>query len=198
MGYPQGFPQTTCHQVHMVFVYIASFWSANRHSVSDQPISIWYLIRPSPPPCGVHKLWNVLCSLHSDSNHQTNNNGCTQPLASSTSISSSTHCINVYLRSPGTCFHCMLHQQFSTQGIHIHFQGMFLHLPDLASQLIPLWTIQGLSSVWTGVLQSGSAASPSSVSSGVQRVWVVWEQNGELASVPLKSSSENLRVCKLW
>ena len=34
---------------HVVFVYIASFQLANQSSVSDQPISIWNLIRPRPP-----------------------------------------------------------------------------------------------------------------------------------------------------
>ena len=42
----------------MVFIYRASFLSANQHSVSNQPISIRYLIRPCPPTeyinCGTH------------------------------------------------------------------------------------------------------------------------------------------------
>ena len=73
------------------------------------------------------------CSLHSDSNHQTNNNGHTHLLVSSMSISSSTRCISVYWRSPGTRFHCMLHQQHSTWHTHIHFQVKFLHLPGRLS-----------------------------------------------------------------
>ena len=67
------------------------------------------------------------CSLHSDSNHQTNNNSHTQPLASSMSISSSTH------RSACTRFHYVLHQLYSTRHIHLHLQGKFLHLPGKLS-----------------------------------------------------------------
>ena len=72
------------------------------------------------------------CSLHSDSDHQTNNSR-TQPLASSMSISSSTCCVGVYPQSPGTRFHCMLHQLYSTWHIHLHLQGKFLHLPGRLS-----------------------------------------------------------------
>ena len=108
-GYPQGFPQTTWHHtVHAVFVYIASFSSANQHSVSNQPISILNLIRPCPHR--VHKSQYVPCSFHSDSNHQTDNSHTPSP-ASSMSINSSTCCINVH---PRTHFYCMFHQLYST------------------------------------------------------------------------------------
>ena len=110
----------------MVFVYMALFQSVNQHSISYQPISIWYLIRPHPH--GVHKPWYTLCSLHSDSNHQMDNKSHTQPLISSMSISSSTHCVSMYQQIPGTHFHCMLHQLYSTRCIHLHLQGKFLHL----------------------------------------------------------------------
>ena len=39
----------------------------------------------------------------------------------------------MYSRSPGTRFHCMLHQPYSTRRIHLHFQGKFLHLSDRLS-----------------------------------------------------------------
>ena len=71
-------------------------------------------------------------SLHSDSDHQTNNS-CTQPLASPMSISSSTHCVSVYPQSPGTHFHCMLHKLYSTRRLHLHLQGKFLHFPGRLS-----------------------------------------------------------------
>ena len=69
----------------------------------------------------------VPCSFHSGSDHQTNNSH-TQPLPSSTSISSSTCCVSMYPQSPGTCFYCMLHQLYSTQRIHLHLQGKFLYI----------------------------------------------------------------------
>ena len=54
-GIPQDSPPNYMTSPdHVVSVYIASFWLANQSSVSDQPISIWNLIRPCP--CGVHKL----------------------------------------------------------------------------------------------------------------------------------------------
>ena len=71
---------------------------------------------------GMHLVPSIL------TNHQTNNTSCTQQLVSSTSTSSSTCCLSVYSRSPGTHFHCMLHQQYSTWYIHLHMQGKFLHL----------------------------------------------------------------------
>ena len=46
-----------------------------------QPIIIQSLIRPWP--CGLHKLWDMLCSLHSDSDQQKDDINCTQPLTSS-------------------------------------------------------------------------------------------------------------------
>ena len=69
-------------QVHMVFAYIATFWSANQCSVSNQPISTQYLMRPRPHR--VHKLQDMLHSLHSDSDQQKDNINCSPPLASST------------------------------------------------------------------------------------------------------------------
>ena len=77
-------------------------------------------------------------SLHSDSNHQTNNKNHTQPLISSMSTSSSTRCISMYLQSPGTRFHCMLHQQYSTRCIHLHLQGKFLHSLGCLAHSAPL------------------------------------------------------------
>ena len=101
----------------------------------SHPISIQYLISQSAfgiwlghTPCGVHKPQYVPCSLHSDSNHQMDNKSHTQPLISSMSTSSSTHCISMYSRSPGTHFPCVLHQQYSTRRIHLHLQGKLLHL----------------------------------------------------------------------
>ena len=84
------------------------------------------------PPHGVHKPRYTPCSLHSDSDHQTNNSR-TQLLTSSTSISSSTSHVSVYPQSPGTHFQCMLHQLYSTRRIHLHLQGKFLHLPGRLS-----------------------------------------------------------------
>ena len=47
---PQDSP-TNCMMSpdHVVFVYIASSQLANQSSVSNQPISVWNLIRPCPP-----------------------------------------------------------------------------------------------------------------------------------------------------
>ena len=50
-------------------------------SLPSQPISILSLIRPCPR--GLHKLWDMPCSLHSDSEQQKDNINCTQPLTSS-------------------------------------------------------------------------------------------------------------------
>ena len=64
-----------------------------------QPISVPSPIRPCP--CGLHKLWDMPCSLHSDSDQQKENINRTQPLTSSTFNldNSATHFISVLLRT---------------------------------------------------------------------------------------------------
>ena len=117
----------------MVFVYIASFSSANQHSVSNRPISILNLIRPCPRE--VHKPWYMPCSFHSDSNHQTNNSRTPSP-ASSTSINLLYQRVSAYsllLRVPST----IQHTSASTSICKVSSFIFHVDCPAYSASLVP-------------------------------------------------------------
>ena len=108
-------PHSIClHSLILISQSAASFpVSQSVLSHPGQPISILFLIRPHPH--GLHKPWDMPCSLHSDSDQQKDNINCTQPLASSTCnfnntqllTSSACHIDNTQLLTSSACYHLL-------------------------------------------------------------------------------------------